>query len=900
MVTGNGTSWRWVLLTAAIGVLASLTLFFLLRRADQRRDDAEFNRQVSSYLAGLEERRNAAEDVLRTLRALFHQAPRLDRRLFTNVVEDLSIRLDGVQLIGWARRVTLQQRPELEEAVRREGFQSFQIIEGDITHPTTERPSRASSRPEYFPMVYMVPLEGNEVAFGYDLASDPTVRELLQRADSSGEIAISGPVNVPYRNEILVGVLVTVPVYSPDFRPSSEVERQRQLQGYVVGVFVLDELMKAIEARRSRLALDVMVVDVTDRDKPSVMNARVDRQRAKSLSPDGLGGASLGGTHSVDLKIGGRDFRFVFRRGSDWDRGLERWIPGGVLVIGLLLTALLAQLLRESTARASRIEAIVHTRTAELGQANAKLQKEIQERVATQNLLTRERGLLYLLLHQLPDAVFVTDREENYVLANQAHARLLGEANPEALAGRPVAQVGPSQLIEVLGRGLSGVLRSGLPVREDAVSVETAAGEVVQLEISRLPFRDAQGEIDGLLVITRDVTAQKRAEVEKQEFSRRLQEGQKLESLGVLAGGVAHDFNNLLTTILGNASLARMELPPSSPAQDCLRQIETTSIRAADLCKQMLAYSGKGRFVVRRVDLSQLVEQMAELLKVSVSKKATLQLNLGRSLPAVMADATQLQQILMNLVINASEALGGEGGTIEIRTGLTRADRDYIRQLATGTDIAEGSYLFLEVTDNGCGMSSEVQSRIFDPFFSTKFIGRGLGLPAVMGIARGHRGAILVRSQPGKGSTFRLLLPCAEGAAEPEKAAAKAGAPGKLQGTVLLADDEEAVRSTMARLLAQAGLTVHEAENGRSALEKFRAAPDLYAAVLLDLTMPQLDGEETFREIRQLRPGARVLLLSGFSAQEAADRFAGQGLDGFLQKPFMPEQLIESLRAVMQ
>ncbi|MEQ2006185.1 MAG: PAS domain S-box protein, partial [Limisphaerales bacterium] len=255
------------------------------------------------------------------------------------------------------------------------------------------------------------------------------------------------------------------------------------------------------------------------------------------------------------------------------------------------------------------------------------------------------------------------------------------------------------------------------------------------------------------------------AEQERQRMELKLQETQKLESLGVLAGGIAHDFNNLLTSILGNASLARMDLPPRSPVEHSLEQIEKASLRAADLCRQMLAYAGKGRFVVQPFDLTQLVQDTAHLLQVSVSKKAVLKFDLDAGLPPVLADASQLRQIVMNLVINASEAIGDRSGVIALSTGLVRADRRYLADTHLAGNLPEGDYVFLEVSDTGCGMTPELRARIFEPFFTTKFAGRGLGLAAVLGIVRGHRGALRVYSEPGKGSSFKLLLPIAPGAA---------------------------------------------------------------------------------------------------------------------------------------
>ena len=403
--------------------------------------------------------------------------------------------------------------------------------------------------------------------------------------------------------------------------------------------------------------------------------------------------------------------------------------------------------------------------------------------------------------------------------------------------------------------------------------------------------------IDGFI---QDITAARHAKTEREQLDRKMQETQKLESLGVLAGGIAHDFNNLLTTILGNASLASMDLPQASPTLECLTQITEASMRAADLCKQMLAYSGRGRFVVQTIDLGELVEHTAQMLQISISKKSVLRFRLEKKLPAVEVDATQIRQVIMNLVINASEAIGDESGVISISTGLTRVDRAYLAETLMDPDLPEGEYVFIEVSDTGSGMSPETKARIFDPFFTTKFTGRGLGLAAVLGIVRGHKGAMKVYSELGRGTTFKLLFPAASGVCEISSAATpSADVLWHGTGTVLVVDDEETMRSTVARMMRRLGMEPVLVCDGREAVEVFRAEPDRFALVLLDLTMPHMDGEQTFSELRRLRPDVRVVLMSGFNAQEAVVRFTGKGLASFLQKPFAFAELRDVLRSVL-
>jgi two-component system cell cycle sensor histidine kinase/response regulator CckA len=370
-------------------------------------------------------------------------------------------------------------------------------------------------------------------------------------------------------------------------------------------------------------------------------------------------------------------------------------------------------------------------------------------------------------------------------------------------------------------------------------------------------------------------------------------------SLAVFAGGIAHDFNNLLTGILGNANLARLESAPGSPAVPYLDQIEQICLRAAELCKQMLAYAGKGRFAIEPLDLNRLIADMTHLLQVTISGTAALHLRLAPRLPPVCGDTSQVRRVVMNLVLNASEALANAGGQIELATDVVQFDENYARDNPTDAKLAPGEYVVLEVRDNGAGMTEEIKARIFDPFFTTKFTGRGLGLAAVQGIVRGHGGAIAVESEPGRGSTFRVFLPSAREPAETIPPADASNGTWRGEGTVLIADDEEAVRLTAARMMEALGFQVVLAAGGAEAIDRFRAAPDAFRLALVDLTMPQLSGEEVVRELRQVRADLRVLLMSGCPDTEPMSRSADNEPVDFLPKPFQLATLAAKVREAL-
>jgi signal transduction histidine kinase len=415
-----------------------------------------------------------------------------------------------------------------------------------------------------------------------------------------------------------------------------------------------------------------------------------------------------------------------------------------------------------------------------------------------------------------------------------------------------------------------------------------------------VPTRDAQGNVDGLLVQGFDVTAlvlsrkkveEQRAQLEASQAQ--LLQVQKLESLGVLAGGIAHDFNNLLTAILGGASTASLVLPADSPAQPHLRDTVLAVRRAADLTRQLLAYSGKGHFEVRPVDLSTVVREIARLLETSVPRSVALRLELSRALPAVEADVVQLQQIVMNLVINGAEAIGDRSGTVTVTTSARDIDEASARGAFAAQGLAAGRYVHLRVRDTGSGMDEVTREKIFDPFFTTKFAGRGLGLAAVLGIVRAHRGAIQVDSTPGHGTTFELLLPATSQRAVTSRDSEFPGYRGAGQ-LVLVVDDDDAVRTTLRRLLELFDFEVVEAEGGRAAARVAEARPEI-RLVVLDMTMPEMSGEATFMELRRIRPDLPIILSSGYDEVEASRRFVSKGLAGFLQKPFTTTDLVRCI-----
>jgi two-component system, cell cycle sensor histidine kinase and response regulator CckA len=386
---------------------------------------------------------------------------------------------------------------------------------------------------------------------------------------------------------------------------------------------------------------------------------------------------------------------------------------------------------------------------------------------------------------------------------------------------------------------------------------------------------------------------------ERKRWEDQVQHSQKLESLGILAGGIAHDFNNLLMGVLGHSSLMLQQLPPNSPVQSSVEDIQSASLRATDLCKQMLAYSGKGRFIVQALSLTEVVGQFGHLLEIGIPKNVVLKYELQENLPAIQADASQMQQLVMNLITNAAEAVGDASGVVTLATGAMTADTQYLKSTYLDDELPSGDYVYYEVSDTGCGMTEAVKQKLFDPFFSTKFTGRGLGLAALLGIVRGHRGAVKVYSEPDKGTTFKVLFPAIDSEAVSIVKPVPVLNSWQGEGTVLVVDDDETARTVSRRILESGGFTTLVACDGLEGIDVFENHQNEIVCVLLDMTMPRMDGVATFQRLKQLDPDIKVVLTSGYNEQDATSRFAGKGLSGFIQKPYQPGELLQLMELML-
>jgi two-component system, cell cycle sensor histidine kinase and response regulator CckA len=536
----------------------------------------------------------------------------------------------------------------------------------------------------------------------------------------------------------------------------------------------------------------------------------------------------------------------------------------------------------------------------------AKIIRDDTELKRAEELLQYQLNLADAIANNAAEGLILVDKEGRLTFINPSAASMFGwsqeELVGELLHDRLRCRSPDGNWLSSEECPHMKVLITGETVRSEEDYFLHKDGRLVPISSSVSPI-PSDSTIGGAVLVMRDLTQQKSSEAAQRENEEALQQAQKLESIGVLAGGIAHDFNNLLTGIMGNAGLARRALNTGKAEQaaSLLGDVLSASQRAADLTRQLLAYAGKGRFIIAPVDLCKLVSEVSSLIRASISKKISLVINVPDDCPLVEADKAQLQQLVMNLVINGGEAIGDEPGTLTVRVRTEHFTERRERPRTEGFPIVTGEYVRIDVTDTGAGMDPETRNRIFEPFFTTKFLGRGLGLSAALGIVRGHRGAISVRSEPGRGTTFTVLLPVPRDARVSDRVSGRFSVETGFQGAgiILVADDEEGIRALVSNVLGEAGYTVELAEDGQQAVERLRDLGDDVRLILLDLTMPELGGAEAATELRRMHPNTPIVAMSGYGDIEVLQRFSEAGVDEFLPKPFTPEELAAKVRDVL-
>jgi len=843
---------KWIL---ACGLLVSVGFFSLAWAAQKGRAKARFDVATLEARTRLESRLRDCEDLLRSVRGLAQASGGVNRRSFRTFLQALDLQrcYPGLQAVAYG----VPLMPAGVEAVERRLRSEHQRPDMRI-HPGVGFGDDAV-------ILYEEPEAPNLRALGFNSSSTEAQRAPLIATRDTGELRASPPMTLAQASEAGPGLVLRLAVYEKEGIPPTVEARRNAFVGYANAVFLLKELTADSSARVSVDGLRLHIADISNlgQRQPFLESGRAFPMRWwHHFGPRGF-------ARREELEIGGRRWELRFEAGRTFFQVGEVGLPWLILLAGVQTTLLLAALVRSISLTGLRARELATVMTDELHRSESRL-----------SAITRV----------MPDAILVLDADGRYVEVLTADSSRLA-APPEVLVGRKVEEVLPPELakevIQVIRRALEERQMQSLEY-----SLATPKG-VLRFDARVAPMDVDIEERPCVIWVARDVT-------ERQAQEEVLRQTQKLESLGVLAGGIAHDFNNLLAAIQGHLSLGRLVAGDGQDPTDHFDRMETSIRRAADLARQLLAYAGRAEFQVEPLELNALVAEMAELLAVSRSKKVELEVCLHEALPLIQGDRTQLQQVVMNLVTNASEAIGDLPGKVALTTGLCLIDAEAAERQFPGQGLEGGRYVTLVVSDSGSGMGPEVLGRIFDPFFTTKPTGRGLGLSALRGILKAHKAGIEIRSEPGKGTCITLYFPAtmADGtpmpyASEPREKASK------LSGTILLAEDEQVIRETSRLMAERLGFQVIEASDGEEAWSLYQGHAAELSVVVLDLTMPRRGGVEVYRLIREISPRMPVVLCSGYSREAIPEPLGSTEPRSFLQKPFSFRQFESSLREVL-
>ena len=839
----------WILLAS---LLAAGGTWEAIRRTQRERARERFELAMNEARDRLEQRLVQSEELIRGLRAMAQASGGMDGARFHAYFQGMNNgnRYAGLLGVSYLVPVPPAQRGRILDRLRAEqGRPGLQVVPG-WGYPDDS-------------LVVLVEPATTARALGFNPASSTIQVDSLRAARDSGRIQASPPMAVAQAPEAGLGLLLRLADYAAAQVPPTLQARRAAYRGCVNAVFLVSDLAAAALRRASEDGVRMRVSDAQASGGAFLDGGAERPARAWNvLAPSGF--QSL-----RSIQFGGRTWLLEFQAGSRFFLAGEALLPwlGGLacLVIGVLLAGLLHSL------RLTRERA-----------------QELARRMAVRS--ARNEARLQAIVRVIPDVLLVYNLEGRYLeILTQDTSRLSN--SPEELLGHLTDEFLPKEVSDQVKRTVAQVLEEGQERTVD-YTLDTPRG-ILRFAATVIPMPPEFADEPCVLWAARDIT-----ERESQETAMR--QAQKMESLGLLAGGIAHDFNNLLTAIQGHLSLGRLDLAEHRDPSRHLDLVETSIRMAADLARRLLAYSGRTSMELATLDLTALLEEMTALLGLSHHKMVLLEVHLARGLPLIQADRVQLQQVVMNLITNASEAIGERPGTVTLRTGLSNLDQRTLEQRMPAQDLEPGAYVTLTVTDDGEGIAAEVLSRIFDPFFTTKREGRGLGLSTIRGILRTHRAGIEIASRVGEGTTVTLHFPVAE-APDPTPAGTALAQPalGDLGGTLLLAEDEPIIRDLASQMAERLGFQVLEAEDGLEAWDLYLEHEGSIQVVVLDLTMPRQGGAATYARIRARDPALPILLCSGYSREALPEALGADEPRAFLQKPFNFNQFSTALRDLM-
>ncbi len=860
---GLGRFWPvWAFLLA--GLLATSLATHLTKSKVDSEEKADFDFACKEIEGKIVDRFRAHEQILRSAAAFFTHSSGVDRQEWRRFTErqQLEHRLPGIQGLGFSLLIPRARLAQHIQEIRAEGFPAYDVFP-------------KGGRELYSSIVYLEPFTNRNLrAFGYDMFNEPVRREAMERARDLDTAALSGKVTLVQETskDVQAGTLMYVPVYRSGLPIETAAQRREAILGWTYSPYRMNDLLEGILGSWDQAGQRRMQLEIYDGERISPETKLFDSQAARNGQPPPAAEPRLAVQRQV--KTAGRHWALrITRIGSPADHVAysEVWLVGlGGLSSSLLMAGLLLSILK------GRDQA---------WQFAAQL-KRSEERYRT-------------MMDSSPHAVFLAGEDGVIMMANQAAANLNGRARPQDLAGERLPDLFQPGHRASVQAALEAAMRQGFANPVECL-LQRADGALIATELSGAIVKDFQGQPKVFLAIAQDITERKRMEMEKEQISAQQRLVQKAESLNRMAGAVAHHFNNQLGAAMMSLDLARHGLSHGPSATGPLQDAMASVRRAAEVSSLMLTCLGQTPSNQEPVEFALTCQLSLARLREIMPQGVRLHPHLPLPGPVVDSSVNQIQQILINLVSNGSEAYGGGAGVVQVavRTA-TLADISPLHRFPIDSEPQAVGYGCLEVVDEGCGIAAHDIEKIFDPFFSTKFTGRGLGLPVVLGIVRAHNGFVTVESQPGRGSTFRVFLPLSAKAITPKPAPPLSTRKTVPSGTVLVVEDNATLLSVLVRAFKLLGYRVQEAADGVEAVELFKQHRDEICCVVTDLTMPRMNGWETIAAVRKIVPGVPVILASGYSESEALKGEHPELPQAFLSKPYDFDELSGTLARVL-
>jgi signal transduction histidine kinase/CHASE1-domain containing sensor protein/ActR/RegA family two-component response regulator len=856
-----------VIVVLIIGAVSAMVSFYLVRHIEFLNLKAMFVRDAQNRINAIKREIEINLAAVQNLRSFYISSREVTREEFHEFASRQLLGRPSIKALEWIPRVTYRERDKYEDIAKRYGPPDFQFTELDSQGIMV----RAGERDEYFPVYFVEPYEGNEEALGFDLASEPVRAESLNRSRDSGKLIATAQVTLIQDKKRQDGFLVVAPVYRSQASLVSVQDRRENLRGFVLGAFGTSDIVESALSYLHPRGISIEVYDESDDSEENLLYSHVSRMTGKEMPVSGQMAKMQGKLRLVrGVSVGNRKWLIVTKPDGIYFMQMKNWQAWALSISVLMITLLVAHYMKRMADKNEHIQNLVK-----------ELSDDIREREKVEDALQEAHKRLLAILDGIDALVYVADMETYELLFVNKYGRDIWGDIQGDLCWKVMqsGQTGPCNFCTNKYLVDSG----GRPKGVHTWEFQNPANGRWYYLIDR-----AIRWIDGRLVrleIASDITERKALEEERQR-------SHKLEAVGLLAGGIAHDFNNLLTAIINNVYLSMRAIDHSSDTYKRLEQAEKAIMKASGLTQQLLTFSRGGAPVTRATSITEIMRDSAEF--VLRGSNVRCEYEISDDLWPVEVDAGQMSQVFQNLVINADQAMA-KGGVIKVSADNTTVDED------SDLPLEEGKYVKISIQDQGTGIPEEVMDKIFDPYFTTKEMGQGLGLAITFYIIKNHGGHIYAESEPGVGTTFTIYLPASDEETSKDESDEIAAITGS--GKILIMDDEEMIRQSLGDMISSFGYEVELAKDGKEAVECFEKAIKSgkpFDAVILDLTVPGgMGGKEAVWKLREIDPEIAAIVSSGYSNDPVLADFREYGFNGIIAKPYNPEQMRETLHRVL-